>query len=255
MAASHTRGRWNATIVRMSQDANSPRGTHSTSAGTAGWFAGVSTLFARSVNQTDARAAAERVSAERRAEPGLTQEKHVKRIIARASRQTAAIGAATAGAAALPGIGTVTALTVGVAADMAASVRVQTTMVLEIAAARGVRMNDEELRRATLVAAGLATAGAALSNHLTAYSYKAAESAALRLASRSAGRLALRAVPFVGVLAASGGNVLSTQLIGRRADAYFRHLAAAAVESAFGRRATTQSSGALSAAPSSPITV
>lgn len=234
---------------------NTPRGTNATNAAPAGWFAGLSTLFARTVDQTDANAAAQRVAAERRAEPGLTQERQVKRIIARASRQTAAIGAATAGAAALPGIGTVTALTVGVAADMAASVRVQTTMVLEIAAARGVRLDDEELRRATLVAAGLATAGAALSNHLTAYSYKVAESAALRLGARSAGRLALRAVPFVGVLAASGGNVISTQLIGRRADAYFRHLAAGAAEPAFGKRTTTHSSGTLSAAPSSPITV
>ena len=225
------------------------------SAANAGWFAGLAALFARTVSQTDAQAAAARVRDERRAEPGLTQERQVGRIIARASRQTAAIGAATAGAAVLPGIGTVTALTVGVAADMAASVRVQTTMVLEIAAARGVRLSDEELRRATLVAAGLATAGSALSNKLTALSYRAAETAALRLATNGAGRLALRAVPFVGVLAASGGNLLSTQLIGRRADAYFRHLAAAAVSPDFGRRATTHSSGALSAAPSSPMTV
>lgn len=231
------------------------RGNDATGAGSTAWFAGLSALFARTVDQTDAKAAAARVAAERRAEPGLSQERHVKRIIARASRQTAAIGAATAGAAALPGIGTITALTVGVAADMAASVRTQSTMVFEIAAARGVRLDDEELRKATLVAAGLATAGAAASNQLTALSYKAAEAAALRLASRSAGRLALRAVPFVGVLTASGGNLISTQLLGRRADAYFRHLAAAAAEPAFGRRATTQSSGALSAAPSNPMTV
>ena len=239
----------------MPNQRNHTRGANAAGAVSAGWFAGVAALFARTVNQADAHAAAERVTAERKTEPGLTQEKHVKRIIAPASRQTAAIGAATAGAAALPGVGTVTARTVGVAADMAASVRVQTAMVFEIAAVRGVRLSDEELRRATLVAAGLATAGAALSNHLTAYSYRAAEGAALRLASHSASRLALRAVPFVGVLAASGGNLISTQLIGRRADAYFRHLAAAAVESAFGRRATTQSSGALSAAPIKPITM
>ncbi len=241
-------------MVHMPATPNSSSGSRAPT-GTAGWFASLTALFSRSVNQTDARAAAERVAAERLAEPGLTQERHVKRIIARASGQTAAIGAATASAATLPGLGTITALTVGVAADLAASVRVQTAMVLEIAAVRGVRLDEEELRRATLVAAGLATAGATLSNHLSAWSHKAAEAAALRFASRSVGRLALRAVPFVGVLAASGGNVLSTQLIGRRADAYFRHSAAAAVEPAFGRRATTQSSGALSAAPASPITV
>lgn len=241
----------------MERMRGTPKGSRGAgaSAGAAGWFAGLTGLYSRAVSQTDAHAAAKRVAAERQAEPGLTQERHLKRIIARASGQTAAIGAATAGAATLPGLGTLTALTVGVAADMAASVRVQTAMVLEIAAVRGVRLDEDELRRATLVAAGLATAGAALSGHLATWSHKAAEGAALRLASRSAGRLALRAVPFVGVLAASGGNVLSTQLIGRRADAYFRQSAAAAVEPAFGRRATTQSRGALSAAPASPITV
>lgn len=211
-------------------------------------------LFSRSMSDTDVHAAALRVAAERRAEPALTQERHVKRIIARASRQTAAIGAATAGAAALPGVGTLTALTVGVAADMAASVRVQTTMVLELAAARGVRMDEEELRRAALVAAGLATAGAALSNQLTALSHRLGERAALRLASGTAARYALRAVPFVGVAVASGGNLLSTQLIGRRADAMFRQRAAAAAEPV-PFRATTQSKGALSAAPTSPITM
>ena len=222
--------------------------------GSSRWFAELTTLFTRAVTTTDMHAAATRVAAERRAEPGLTQEAQVKRILARASRQAAAIAAATAGAAALPGLGTIASLTVGVAADMAACVRLQTTMVLEIAAARGVRMDEEELRRATLVAAGLGTAGAALSNQLTALSYRVGERAALRVASRSLGRVALRAVPFVGVVTACGGNLLSTQLIGRRADAYFRQRAAAAVEPAFGRRATTQSSGALTTAPTSPIT-
>lgn len=232
-----------------------PKGPARNHAATGGSFAALAALFARSVSQTDAAAAAARVAAERRAEPGLTQERQVKRIIARASRQTALVGAATAGAAAIPGLGTVAALTVGVAADMTACVRVQTAMVLELAAARGVRMDEEELRRATLVAAGFATAGAALTNHLTHLSYRATEQAALKYAAHSAGRLALRAVPFVGMAAASGTNLLSTQIIGRRADAYFRQRAAAAVEPAFGRRATTNNKGALTAAPTSPMTV
>lgn len=248
-ATSHMARLAEATITGM------PKGAARSQVATGGRFAVLAALFARSVSQTDAAAAAVRVAAERRAEPDLTQELQVKRIIARSSRQTAAIGAATASAAALPGIGTITALTVGVAADMAACVRVQTAMVLEIAAARGVRLGEEELRRATLVAAGLATAGAALTNHLTALSYKATEHAALKLASHSVGRLAMRAVPFVGVVAASGTNLLNTQLIGRRADAYFRQRAAAEVGSAFGKRATTNSSGTLTAAPTSPITV
>ncbi len=231
-----------------------PRGPGPTPQGSNRWFTELSTLFTRAVSQTDANAAASRITAERRSEPGLTQEALVKRIIARASRQAAAIGAATAGAAAIPGVGTLAAVTVGVAADMAASVRVQTLMVLEIAAARGVRLDEEELKRATLVAAGLGTAGAALSNQLTALSYRAGERAAMRLASRSVGRIALRAVPFVGMVTATGGNLLSTQLIGRRADAYFRQRAAAAAEPVLGKRPTTQSSGALTAAPSNPIT-
>lgn len=232
------------------------QGTHSQApAAQNGWLAGAAALFSRAVSTADAHAAAQRVAAERKAEPGLTQERHVKRIIARASRQTAAIGAATAGAASLPGIGTITALTVGVAADMAASVRLQTVMVLEIAAARGVRLDEVELRQATLAAAGLATAGAALSNHLTTLSYRAGQQAAVRVASRSVGRLALRAVPLLGMVTASGGNLLSTQLIGRRADAYFRQRAGAAAEPDFGSRATTHSSGALTAAPTNPIAV
>ena len=118
-----------------------------------------------------------------------------------------------------------------------------------------MRLHEDELKRATLVAAGLATVGTALANQLTAHSYRAAQAAALRVASRSAGRLALRAVPLVGVLATSGGNVLSTQLDRAPRRRYFRYLAADAVEPAPLKRTTTSSSGALNAAPSKPITV
>lgn len=228
---------------------------NTSNAATDGTFATLAALFAGSVSATDAAAASARVAAERRADPTLTQEQQVRRIIARASRQTASIGAITASAAAIPGLGTIAAVTVGVAADMAACVRVQTTMVLEIAAARGVRLDQHELRKATLVAAGLATAGAALTNHLTALSCKATEQAAVKYAAHTLGRVALRAVPFVGMIAASGTNLLSTQVIGRRADIFFRQRAASEVEPAFGSRATTNSRGTLNAAPISPMVV
>ncbi len=199
-------------------------------ASTAGYLNNMTGLFSRAVAETDVNSAYERVSAERRAEPGITQAALVKRIIARTSRQTAAVGIATSSAAVLPGLGTVAALTLGVAADLAATVKLQTAMVLEIAAARGVRLNPEEARTAMLVAAGVSTASTALAKEMVGMSCRVAERAALRFAGYGVSRLALRAVPFVGVITAGGVNLLSSQLIGRRADAYFGRRAAASAE-------------------------
>lgn len=194
------------------------------------YLTNLTALFSRAVAETDLRAAAERVSAERRAEPSLTQTELVRRIIARTGRQAAAVGVATSSTAVLPGLGTVAALTFGVAADLAATVKLQTAMVLEIAAARGVRLNLEEARTAMLVAAGVSSASTALGRELVGVSCRAAERAVLRFAGYGVSRLALRAVPFVGVITAGGVNLLSSQLIGRRADDHFRRRAAAQAE-------------------------
>ncbi len=184
--------------------------------------AGKGTTFANDVvaamlrgpTEADVGMAVARVAALRGAHPERSVDDLVRFVITRTARRTAAIGAATAGAALVPGVGTVAAMTIGTATDVGATLRLQTRMVLDIAVLRGADLSGAKARNAILVAAGVSGASTSLLN-------RAGRMATLRLGERFTARWLLRAVPVVGMLSSSGTNALATQVIGRRADAYF----------------------------------
>jgi hypothetical protein len=178
------------------------------------WVAEIVAGMLRGPTEADLQAAVARV-AELRAGAGVRPtDELVRQVIARTARRTAAIGAASAGAALVPGVGTLAAMTLGTATDVGATLRLQARMVLDIAVLRGAALTPEQARNAVLLVAGVSSAS-------TFALKRAGRGAALRLGERVTARWLLRAVPVVGMLSSSGTNALATHVIGKRADAYF----------------------------------
>lgn len=168
----------------------------------------------RSVNDADAVAAAQRVAAIR-TQRHLQDNALVEHLIKQKANQAGMVGAVTSAAALIPGFGSVAAFTIGVAADVGVTLRLQSELVLEIAAARGRTLTPAEARNALLVVTGLNMGAERLVN-------QASRKLAERAAERFAGRALVKAIPFLGIAISAAANLLMTYLIGRRADAYFQ---------------------------------
>jgi uncharacterized protein (DUF697 family) len=168
----------------------------------------------RAVNDVDADLAAQRV-ADLRTQRSLHGDALVEHLIRQKARQTGMVGAVTSAAALVPGLGNITAFTIGVAADVGVTLRLQSELVLEIAAARGKTLSPSEARNALLVVTGLNMGAERLVN-------QAGRKLAQKTAERFAGRAIVKAIPFVGIAVSAGANMVMTYLVGRRADAYFQ---------------------------------
>lgn len=166
------------------------------------------------INDVDEVAAAKRVAALRRRYPDEPAEELAERLIREKCLRAGAVGAVTSGAALLPGLGTFASLTFGVAADIGMTFKLQAELVLEIATLYDRTLTPEEKRRVVLLVTGI-SAGA--NQVLTKVGAEVAERATQRLAERAV----IKAIPFLGVAASAGANIVSTYVIGRRAQAYF----------------------------------
>lgn len=167
------------------------------------------------VSDVDIEGARQRVAVQREKYPSDDTEKLVQRLIRDKCQSTGAIGAVTSGAGLVPGIGTATAVTLGVAADVGATFKLQAELVLEIAAVYDYPLTEEEKQQLVLFITGLSAGTTALAR-------RAGQAITLKAGEKFAGKAALKAMPVVGMLASAGTNVLSTYVIGQRADAYFR---------------------------------
>jgi hypothetical protein len=168
-----------------------------------------------SVSDVDIQAASERVRALKEVHPDASQEELSQRLIREKCQKTGAVGAITSGAGLIPGIGTAAAATLGVAADIGATFKLQAELVLELAALYDYPLTEEEKQRVVLFITGLSAGTTTLAR-------KAGERAALKISEKLAEKTIVKALPIVGVIASAGTNVLSTYIIGQRADAYFR---------------------------------
>jgi hypothetical protein len=174
---------------------------------------GVAALLS-ALSSADADAAAGRVRRLRAQHPKATPDQLVERIVAAKGRQTAAVGAASAGAALLPGLGTLAATTIGTTADLTATFKLQAEMVLEIAEARRVPLSGLQQQQLIFLVTGVSTGSNVLLN-------RAGRHLTTALGRRFAGRSLVKALPIIGLVASSGSNVVATYLIGKHADAYF----------------------------------
>lgn len=170
--------------------------------------------LAQAIDDTDEKAAAERVANLRSAQPEASSEELVNQLILQKCRDTAVVGGTTSGAMLIPGLGTVSALTVGIAADIGITFKMQAELVLEIAAVYGHELSPEEKRRIVLLVTGLSTG-------TTAVAHRAGKQISKKLSARVASKYVTRAIPVIGVAASAGTNAVMTYFIGKRAQAYF----------------------------------
>ncbi|RME41855.1 MAG: DUF697 domain-containing protein [Caldilineae bacterium] len=166
-------------------------------------------------HNVDIAAAAERVAQLRQQYPRASTGKLAQRLIRDKCRQTATVGAATSGAGLIPGVGTAAAVILGTAADISATFRLQAELVLEMAHLYNYPLTEREKHTLVLLITGLSAGAGAMAR-------RAGQRAGVKLGEMFAEKSILKALPVVGVLASAGTNVLSTYLIGRRAEAYFR---------------------------------
>lgn len=167
------------------------------------------------VSDVDIAAATARMAALKKQYPNLSAQELAQKVIAAKCQKTGTVGAVTAGAGIIPGIGTAAALTLGTAADIGVTFKMQAELVLEIAALYDYPLSEDEKQRLVMVISGISAGTTVLAR-------RAGQNIALKAGEHFAGRAFLRAIPVVGVLASAGTNVLSTYIIGQRADAYFR---------------------------------
>lgn len=170
--------------------------------------------LARAIDETDEAAAAARVVALRQANPDADLLELADILIKNKCNRTAAVGATTSAVAVVPGLGTISSLALGLAADIGITFKMQAELVLEIAALYDHNLAPDEKRRVVLFITGL-SAGA------TTLAHRAGQGISTRLLARTGSRYIARGLPFIGMAASAGTNYVLTYAIGQRAKAYF----------------------------------
>ncbi|MEM8862088.1 MAG: hypothetical protein AAGD96_27525 [Chloroflexota bacterium] len=168
----------------------------------------------RFINSADAKAGAKTVETIKTDNPAATPEELVDLLIKRKCRQAGSVGAVTSGAAIIPGLGTVAAMTFGVAADIGMTFKLQAELVLEIAAAYDRELTEAEKQKIILSITGISAGSQAALQ-------KAGQHVATKATAQLAQKSLAKAIPFLGVAASGGTNIVTTYIIGRRAQAYF----------------------------------
>ena len=176
---------------------------------------GVIGLLFRVIDSVDPAVTQARVQAVQAKYPTLDKAALAKRLIRDKALQTGAVGATTSAAGTIPGLGTLTSVTLGVTADVVATFRLQVELVMELAHLMGYEMSRAERRTAILAITGL---GAGLDTAVKAVGTKVMT----HVGEEYAEKAILKAIPIVGLLASAGVNVLATRVVGDRALAYFR---------------------------------
>jgi uncharacterized protein (DUF697 family) len=166
------------------------------------------------IDKTDAKAALQRVGDLRTKYPDVTNPVLVEHLIRQRCLQAGAVGAVTSGTATIPGLGTVATLVFGVATDVRMTYKIQSELVLEIAAVYGREISLDDKRYIVALVTGM-SAGA---NQVIR---KAGAELAAQASKRLAQRAFVKSIPVLGIAASAGVNMLSTYGIGRRAQAYF----------------------------------
>ncbi|MBN1217376.1 MAG: DUF697 domain-containing protein [Anaerolineae bacterium] len=179
----------------------------------------VANLIYNAISDVDITSATEKVKRLKEKYPDATPQELSQRLIREKCQKTGMVGAVTSGAGLIPGVGTAAAVTLGTAADIGATFKLQAELVLEIAAIYDYPLTGEEKQRLVLAITGLSAGTTALARRAgQRVTVKVTE----KVAEKAAEKTVLKALPVVGVLASAGTNVLSSYIIGQRADAYFR---------------------------------
>lgn len=117
----------------------------------------LSGIFANVIKDLDERKASATVAAMRERYPDETTDQIVERLIRDKCLRAAGVGAVSSGAAIVPGIGTFASLTVGIAADIGMTFKLQAELALEVAAAHGRRLSESEKRSSVMLITGMSS--------------------------------------------------------------------------------------------------
>ena len=170
--------------------------------------------LAQAIDDTDESGAQARVAQLREKHPDATVEELAHKLTMQKCRETAVVGATTSGAMLIPGIGTIAGLTLGIAADLGITFKMQAELVLEIATLYGHQLTPEEKRRTVLLVTGL-SAGT------TTLAHRAGKSVSNRVTARVGSKYITKAIPVVGMAASASTNAVMTYVIGNRAQKLF----------------------------------
>lgn len=172
-------------------------------------------LSMRAIDGANDEEAKARVEELRSKHPELPVDKLAAMLIQKKSIQAGTLGAATSGAAIIPGLGTLQAITVGAVADLSLTIKLQVELLLELAALYDHTFAPQEKQQALLLVAGI---GAGAERLLVRGSMEVVQ----QFAERFVGRALVKAVPVLGVGVSASLNALVTYLVGQRAQAYFQ---------------------------------
>jgi len=132
--------------------------------------------------------------------------------------ETGVVAVLASAPALIPGIGSAIATTAGLMVDVQQTIQMQKDLILELAALYDHDITALDRRNLLLLIAGVdsgnkfaAKAGSELAAKATA-----------KLASEAGSRMLVKAIPFAGIATSAGINLVSTYLVGRRAQAYLQ---------------------------------
>ena len=115
----------------------------------------ISRLIYNAISDVDIQAATDKIQRLREKYPDASPQELSQKLIREKCQKTGVIGAVTSGAGLIPGVGTAAAITLGTAADIGATFKLQAELVLEIAAIYDYPLSDEEKQRVVLMITGI----------------------------------------------------------------------------------------------------
>ncbi|MBN1991893.1 MAG: DUF697 domain-containing protein [Anaerolineae bacterium] len=179
----------------------------------------IANLIYKAISDVDIAAATDKIEDLKAKYPDASPQTLSQKLIREKCQKTGVVGAVTSGAGLIPGVGTAAALTLGTAADIGATFKLQAELVLEIAAVYNYPLTEEEKQRIVLAITGLSAGTTMLARSA---GQRVVGKVSEKVAEKAVEKTVVKALPVVGVLASAGTNVLSSYIIGQRADAYFR---------------------------------
>ena len=167
-----------------------------------------------SIEEKHIAAAKTRVAELRARQPQANVEQLANQVIRQKCIDTGAVGLASSLPGLIPGVGSVLVVSAGLMVDLRRTMEMQKELVLELAAIYGRSVTPADQRNLLLLVTGVDSG-----NKLIA---KAGSEAAAKVTTRLSSKALSKALPVAGIVTSAAVNIISTYLVGRRAQAYLR---------------------------------
>jgi hypothetical protein len=199
----------------MTESQNSPSGAASTA------LAAVDNVMRTMVGTIEDKhiaAANERVQALRGRHPNATADELADKAIRQKCIDTGAVGVASSVPGLIPGVGSMLVASAGLVIDIRKTIEMQKDLVLELAALYERPITPADRRNLLLLVGGVDSG-----NKLVVKAGgELAAKASLKISSEFTSKALSKAIPIAGIMTSAAVNVVSTYLVGRRAQAYLR---------------------------------